>query len=396
VRGHKFLFLLFALTGCGGSNDTTDPRAIEALNQACISEQISGEFVVKTKAGKFQKITAASKKHLFQRIKKIGIKAQSYEPNFKITNRPIAKPLDAETESSLSEGPKLLNADFMWDNGFKGSGAVTALIDSGYDFSHSLLQGSVFENEDELGNDEDQNGFKNDRFGWDTFNNRPLAGDLGRHGTQVGSVIAARHTDTLRISMAPESKIVPIAALQADESGDTDASGDSNSITNAIDYAISRKVDFINASWGGDTCSTFIKERIKLATDLGIIFVTSAGNEATDIDQTVAFPASLSLPSILTVGGVNLDGSREENSNFGQIVDFTAMGKDVVVASPHNQLGSVTGTSAAAPFITGGLALLKNAFPEASSEALIRALEESKNDQKIPDLKVAFSILKEL
>jgi len=400
VWGHKYLFLILVLTGCGGSDESTDPRAVEALNQACVEGRISGEFVVKMSDGSFELITAVSKKHLLKKIKnsKFKVKAESFEPNFRVIDRSSFSKIDLHSNQNddYSEGPLFINADYLWDRGFKGAGAVTALIDSGYDFNHLLLEGSVLENVFDLGDDEDRNGFKGDRFGWDSFNNRPLTGDLGKHGTYVGSVIAGAHTNGIRLSVAPDSKIVPIAALQSSENGETDATGDSNSIIKAIDYAISRNVDFINASWGGDLCSNFIRERIRAATDSGIVFITSAGNAAADLDKVISFPASLPFELLLSVGSSKLDQNRESNSNFGNPVDFFALGKNVVVASPQNQLGSVTGTSVATPFITGGLALLKSAFPEASSEALIRALHESKNDKKIPDLKKAYLELEQL
>lgn len=401
MRGQKFLFLLLALNGCGGSDSATNPRAIEALNKACVEAEVSGEFVVKMNDGSFKLITAASKNHLLKKIEKLdsSIQAESFEPNFKVISSPSFTKLKASTNleqrEDFSEGPRLINANFLWKKGFKGQGAVTALIDSGYDFSHQLLKGSVFENTKDLGNDEDDNGFKGDRFGWDTFNNKPLTGDLGSHGTYVGSVIAGSHTNDIKLSVAPDSKIVPIAALQSQNDGGTDAAGDSNSIITAMDYAISRNVDFINASWGGDFCSDFIRDKIKAATNEGIVFVTSAGNSGFNLNEKTVFPGSLPFSSVLTVGAVRLDSQREVNSNFGAVVDFFALGKDVVVASPQNQLGSVAGTSVATPFITGGLALLKSAFPEASHEALVEALQASKNEQKIPDLEKAYLILKQ-
>ena len=402
VWGYSFLFFLIVqtllLSGCGDSDDSISPRAIEALNQACIKGQISGEFVVKMSDGSFKAVTAASKKHLLKKVKNFKLHAVSFERNFKVNSDPILPKLNTDSQRSYdhSEGPKFINADFLWNKGFKGAGVVTALIDSGYDFNHQILKETVFENLRDLGEDEDDNGYKGDRFGWDTFNDRPLKGDLGRHGTHIGSVIAGNHSNKIKLSVAPESKIVPIAALQPREAGETDATGDSNSIIAAIDYAISRNVDFINASWGGDSCSDFIRDRIKSATDQGIIFVTSAGNSGSNLDQKTAFPASLTFPSLLTVGASNLDRSRERNSSYGVIVDFFALGRDVVVASPQNQLGSVTGTSVATPFITGGMALLKNAFPEASNEALIKAMRISKSEHKIPNLEVAYRALEEL
>jgi len=397
MRGCVFFTFLFILTSCGGSSKDTDPKAVQALNQACIEGQISGEFIAKLEDGSFEKISAASSKHFLRKIKKMKLKVHSFEHNFKVISEPVlSRPDNTTQKDDFSEGPKFINADFLWAKGFTGSGAVTALIDSGYDFSHSLLQGTVLENTNDFGDDEDENGYKNDRFGWDSFNNKGLSGDLGSHGTQVGSVIAAAHRSGVKFGVAPDSKIIPIAALQPDLEKDTEASGDSNSIISALDYALTRKVNFINASWGGDLCSNFIRERIKKATDSGIVFVTSAGNSSADLNQKIAFPASLPFANLLTIGSSKPDQSREPNSNYGNVVDFFALGQDVIVASPQNLLGTVTGTSVAAPFVTGGLALLKSAFPEASNEALVQALDQSKNTQKIPDLEKAFLLLQQL
>ena len=404
MRAVFILSFIFLFSGCGSEDKSETPFSLTQFNQDCIDGKISGEYLIKLSDQSFQKVTASSRKHLLRKIN-----TQTFQQNLKSKNLSITKigfnfkvlaqqddtENGLEPQASFSEAPHLLNAPFLWNKGFRGQGAVTAVIDSGYDISHVLLKESVQENIFELGSDEDQNGFSNDRFGWDFINNKPLVGDLESHGTNVGSAIAAKHTDRHKFSIAPESKIVPIAALKPSVDGLTAANGDSNSILNSIDYAIKRNVDFINASWGGDICSPFIREKIKEATELGIVFVTAAGNSGLNLDENISFPASLSLPLLVTVGALARSGNIEPNSNFGNAVDFFALGQKTVVASPQNTLGRVTGTSIAAPYITGALALLKSAFPAASGRVLIEALEKSKNTQKTPDLQEAFEFLQE-
>ncbi len=364
--------------------------------------------------GSIEKIAASSQEDLFDKIlsvenqKKLAEKdivISDVDFNFKVRLQQVTPPVITTPPSSLSgdsapvdvvepSGPRMLGADFLWEKKFFGQGVLVALIDSGYDIKHPLLVDSVEINLQEEGNDEDQNGFKNDRFGWDFVNNKPLTSDLGAHGTLVGSLIAASHTPKLEISIAPESKIIPIAALNPIVEGETDASGDANTIISSLDYALTRKVDLINASWGGNICSKFIRNKVKEVTDAGVIFVTAAGNENVDLDENPIFPGSFPFSLIATVGALNMDLSREENSNYGSVVDFFAFGNNVLAAAPQSRIGKASGTSISTPFITGALALLKSAFPTASPEALFKALETSRHHRKLPDLKRAFTELK--
>lgn len=395
------------LFGCGSSED--GPLSLSEYNQKCLENKISGQFLVKYSDGSHEVVSASSNKDFFDKIlskdnqsllKKKQIKIAAVDFNFKVelqqlTPPEITPPSSAPlADSPRQDGPHMLKAQYLWNKGFWGQNVSTALIDSGYSINHPLLKNSVQINTKESGLDEDQNGFKGDRTGWDFLNKKPLTKDLGSHGTLVGSVIAAIHTPDYEFSMAPGSKILPIAALKPLSEGETSASGEANTIISAIDYAISKNVDFINASWAGNICSQFIRAKVEEATNAGIIFVTSAGNEGIDLDEQPIFPGSFPFSLLATVGAVNSDSSIQVNSNYGRDVDFFAFGNNVVAAAPHSSMGAATGTSVATPFITGGLALLKSAFPMVPPEALFDALERSRNSQKIPDLERAFLDLK--
>ncbi|MGH1467479.1 MAG: S8 family serine peptidase [Bdellovibrionales bacterium] len=402
IKLSLFLISISLLTACGNKDDS--PLALKAYNQKCLEGKIRGQFLVKYSNGTHEIVPASSAGDFFNKIlspekiellNKKNISISGVDHNFRVRIKSTPPPPPNSTPTSdPNAGPRMLNAPYLWEQGFYGQNVVTALIDSGYDTSHVLLKDSVSINSLEHGLDEDNNQLINDVLGWDFVNNTPLTGDLGFHGTIVGSIIAADHAGSIKFSMAPGSKIVPITALEADGEGITSASGDSNSVLSSIDYAMARDVDFINASWAGDICSKFIRQKIKAATDANIIFVTSAGNESTDLDEKPIFPGSFPFSLIATVGAVNLDSSRQEDSNYGHVVDFFSLGSNVAAAAPHSFLTTASGTSVAAPFITGGLALLKSAFPTASPATLLNALEKSKNNKKIPDLKRAFLELK--
>lgn len=393
------LSTLILLTSCGKKKD--DPLSLEGYNKACLNGKINGQFLVKYSNGSHELVSASSNKDFFNKIlseenknllQKRNLEISGVDFNFKVN-------LQSTTSKGIptrnaNAGPRMINAPFLWNQGFYGQGISTALIDSGYDTTHSLLKNSIQINSFDLGNDEDANNLKGDQLGWDFINNKPLTSDLGTHGTAVGSIIAAAHSPSFQFSVAPGSKIIPIAALGPSKEGDTDASGDSNTVISSINYAISRKVDLINASWAGSTCSKFIRNKVQKATDAGIIFITSAGNENINLDSTPIFPGSFPFSLLVNVGALSIDFSKQEDSNYGRDVDFSVLGNKVIVAVPHGFLDTASGTSVATPFVTGGLALLKSAFPAAFPEALLSALEKSKNNKKIPDLKRAFFDLK--
>ena len=381
------------------------PFSFDEYNVRCLEGKVSGQFIVKMSDGSHHIVAASSEEDLIEKLqskeqveifKQQNIEVAGVDYNFRVEVKQSTPDINTPPGLDANIGPKILNAPFMWSKDFYGKGVVTALIDSGYDINHPFLENSVLVNSTDKGNDEDKNGFKNDVTGWDFVNNKPLTGDLGKHGTYVGSVIAAEHRGLIRTSMAPESKILPLAALDTGKENVTDASGDNNTIIKSFNYAISKNVDIINASWAGYICSKFIREKIKEANDKGIFVVTSAGNEKINLDETPIFPGSLPYPLVVTVGAVNRDLSIEKDSNFGSAVDFFAFGQGVAAAAPQTLAlhARPSGTSLSAPFISGALALLKGAFPKSPPEALLGALERSKSTLKIPDLERAYLDLK--
>jgi len=291
-------------------------------------------------------------------------------------------------------GQGLLEADRLWEKNIFGEGVKVAVIDTGLDVDNELLREQVFINGADRGLDEDQNGFPGDLTGWDFVNNKPLTKDLQGHGTEVTSIISAKHRDSVKIGVAPKAKIIPIAALKPNEDG-SDASASSDDLVNAVDYAASMDADIINASWGGNGCSNFLKRSIKNATDQNILFVTAAGNDNEDIDVNLEFPSSFNFPLVVSVGGIDASSQKVRSSNFGSTVDFFAPGGRVLSLQKGEgvNFALVTGTSIAAPFISGSLALLKSAFPFMPNKSILNALKESNNEERIPSLLSAYKTL---
>jgi len=396
VRSTFFLVLLlnvFIFFGCARE----DGPSLKVLNQRCAQGKIAGEYLVQTSDGKIKKMYASSAEDLLNQTSALGLEVESIDYNFKHSTELFSRLRRDEPENRVGfgqYGQELIGASNLWRQGIFGRGVTVAVIDTGLDIDNKFFKSQVFVNEKELGNDEDGNGLVNDLNGWDFVNSKPLTRDLQRHGTEVSSVIVAEHLNGLRIGVAPEATLLPIAALIPSEDG-SDASASSDLLVKAVDYARRMNVDIINASWGGNGCSTFLRSSVEKATNNDILFVTSAGNDNENIDVNLEFPSSFTLPFVISVGGIDAAGQKVRSSNFGSRVNFFAPGGDIltVISGGDNNLAFTTGTSIAAPFISGSLALLKSALPSASNEEVLRALNLSSDESRIPNLEQA---LKEL
>ena len=272
----------------------------------------------------------------------------------------------------------------------QGEGIVVAVTDTGVDYNHQDLISNMWRNPNEIpgdGIDNDGNGYVDDVVGWDfaKSDNKPfdltvgffqllfLGGNAG-HGTHVSGVIAAQFNNALGISgVAPKAKIMALRFLS--ETG----RGSSANAIKAIDYAVENGAHIINASWGsskkGEPSQALI-DTIKRAEKAGVIFVAAAGNgrggRGYDIDNDSGStePASYNLPNMVAVAATDINDKIAKFSNFGnRSVKVGAPGVKVLSTTPGNRyqdtvinLGIMKatwdGTSMAAPFVSGALAVI--------------------------------------
>ena len=134
----------------------------------------------------------------------------------------------------------------------KGSKDITiAVIDTGVNYKHDDLKENLWINEKELngkeGIDDDGNGYIDDVYGYDFFNNDSDPMDRNGHGTHCAGVIAASHNDIGIRGLMAEAKIMSVQFLSSRGSGTTEGA------IKAIDYAINNGADILSNSWGGGT-----------------------------------------------------------------------------------------------------------------------------------------------
>jgi len=195
------------------------------------------------------------------------------------------------------------------------------------------------------------------------------------HGTHcAGSVGSTGTVDNGTQGASPVVSIIPIRFL--DERG----SGDLMNSVKAIDFAIENGAHVISASWGAEVSASDaqpITEAIERARDAGIVFVAAAGNSSKDNDVANFFPTNADVSNVVSVAASDSSDKKASFSNYGEhSVDIAAPGVDIMSTTPKNKYQNLSGTSMAAPFVSGALAFLKaqdmTLTPE-DLEALIQA-----------------------
>ena len=164
------------------------------------------------------------------------------------------------------------------------------------------------------------------------------------HGTAVAGLVA---------QVAPGVTLLPIRVLGPDGSGDT------VNVAAALDYAVSKGAKIINLSLGSTERSDIVQSAIKRANDSGVFVVASAGNEN---KPQLTYPAADMEAKgtdtfTVSVGSVSSSDRKSSFSNYSKVLEICAPGENMYSAAPGKMKIAWSGTSMAAPLVSGGLAL---------------------------------------
>ena len=249
---------------------------------------------------------------------------------------------------------------------------VVAVLDSGVDYTHKDLVANMWSRpdaipeyaDDELGNFDDVHGFDADTNASDPM-------DDNGHGTHCAGIIGAEGDNGEGIAgINWNVSIMPLKFLGRGGFGTT-----KNAIE-AINYAIDRKqkgvnVRVINASWGSTQYSRALEDAIRAAGEQGILFVAAAGNNGTDNDKRAHYPSNYDLPNVISVAALDRTDSITSFSNFGvKTVHIAAPGRDILSTWLNDSYREASGTSMAAPQVSGVAALILANEPNLSMAKL--------------------------
>lgn len=241
---------------------------------------------------------------------------------------------------------------------------VVAVIDTGVDFTHPDLKENAWTNEAEFkgksGVDDDGNGFVDDVHGYDFVKNSGELSDLNGHGTHVSGVIGAKGNDSAGIAgINWNVRIMGVRFLDANGGGTLDGA------IKAVKYSIKMGAKISNNSWGGGEHSEILKNLICEGGSVNDqLFVAAAGNSGENSDHSPEYPAAYNCPNIISVAAVDNRGRLANFSNYGfKNVHIAAPGQNILSTLPGNKFEAWSGTSMAAPFVSGIAALVQATNP---------------------------------
>lgn len=289
---------------------------------------------------------------------------------------------------------------------------VVAVIDTGLDYFHPDLDpGSVWRNPDETlnGRDDDGNGYVDDVIGWDFIDRDNNPWDGTGHGTHVAGIIAAARGNGEGIAgLSPPARIMPLRALNLT------GHGLSTRVAEAVYYAVANGARVINLSLTAPRMTASERRAVEYAGRRGVLVVLAAGNEG----RVVAADGLAGLDNVIVVGASGPDDRRAPFSNHGAGVDLVAPGVDILslrarstdlnlvaglpdytpgrnFVGPKARYYRASGTSFAAPFVSGAAALILSRRPELDTSAVKRMIVHSARDIGTPgvDLETGYGLL---
>lgn len=235
----------------------------------------------------------------------------------------------------------------------RGSGGVRiAVLDTGIDLEHPEFQNRLLPGRDFVDIIDGASEFVGDFLDADS-----TPDDEVGHGTHVAALAAGAGRE-MPLGVAPEASIIPIRVLAAMKKGDElVGAGLVDNINAGVKFAVDAGANVINMSLGvrHDAGGLPHESVIQYAHDKGAVVVAAAGNDG---QHELYYPSA--LPGVIAVGSVDRAGDVSGFSTYGPHVWLVAPGEDLYSALPGGY-GIASGTSHAAPLVSGALALMQSA-----------------------------------
>jgi subtilisin family serine protease len=257
---------------------------------------------------------------------------------------------------TIDWGLRSLNIQDLHSKGYTGKGVKIGIIDSGCQTDHPDLK---------IASAQD-------------FTGTGTQDDTG-HGTHVAGIIAAQGNNHGVLGVAPDAEIHIYKGLGGNV-------GSLKSIANALKAAINDGMDIINMSLGTYSDSKTLRSLCDKAKDKGIILVVASGNTGKDENF---YPAT--YDSCIAVGAIDSSMVTAYFTTYGNQLDVMAPGAKILSTHMNSSYAVLSGTSMAAPFVSGCLALMKSAGVALNYDTITKSTIDILNEGY--DIKSGFGIL---
>jgi membrane-anchored mycosin MYCP len=249
------------------------------------------------------------------------------------------KPGEQISDTPWHLSSRMWNLD-MLPPGVTGKGIKVAVLDSGVDANHPLLQGKVGPSIDKL-------------------HNVPTPEDCVGHGTAVAGIIAATEKKgTPYRGLAPEAQILSARVSENAQGNDNPVNASVADMAFAVDWAVESGAKVINMSfvYKSEQGLEQLKTSVAAAIAKGVVVVAAAGNNNQKGNPT-PYPAA--WPGVVGVAAIGYDGFQKlPDSQVGKWVDISAPGVAITAPKPLGGFSQVDGTSFAAPMVAATAALI--------------------------------------
>ncbi len=253
-----------------------------------------------------------------------------------------------------------IDAPEAWNTITDSTSIVVGVVDTGVDYTHEDLVANMWVNPGEIpldGIDNDGNGYVDDIHGINCADGDSDPMDLANHGTHVAGTIGAEGNNGIGITgVSWNAKIMALKVF-----------GESDFVSATIEclaYAVNMKQNYgvdiriTNNSYGNEN-SQAQKDAIQASANVGMLFITAAGNFSDDNDIVRDYPGDYDIDNIISVAATDRNDQLAFFSNFGATsVDMGAPGEGVLSTTIGDDYQVFDGTSMASPHVAGAAALL--------------------------------------
>ncbi|MBC8095004.1 MAG: S8 family serine peptidase [Akkermansiaceae bacterium] len=265
--------------------------------------------------------------------------------------------------NNLGQGGGVVDADIdapeAWDVLNSASNIVVAIIDSGIWRTHEDLRSNIWVHPNGTG------------YGWNALLDNESPSDGDGHGTLMAGVIGAvGNNGKGSAGVAWQVRLMACKSFNSLASGGFDSD-----IIEGLEFARTNGARIINMSLSGTSFSFSLSNAIFSAREAGIVVVTSAGNDAANLDFQLRFPACYDLDNIIAVAATTRTDALWSSSGFGSTnVDLAAPGQQITSSFAFGDSQYITlpgGTSFSAAYVSGASALVRAKYPAESHQQII-------------------------